>query len=103
MYVHTYTCIIDGIANANGGILFVAHYVDEHMLMYCIHMSHDLLIFIIYGEYLIYCVCHMISSLLHLELYLYMNVVHTSNKNIHFEMILDVVIGEKRKETRFLI
>ena len=27
----------------------------------------------------------------------------TSNKNIHFEMILDVGIGEKRKETRFLI
>ena len=26
----------------------------------------------------------------------------TSNKNIHFEMILDVGIGEKRKETRFL-
>ena len=26
-----------------------------------------------------------------------------SNKNIHFEMILDVGIGEKRKETRFLI
>ena len=25
----------------------------------------------------------------------------TSNKNIHFEMILDVGIGEKRKETRF--
>ena len=24
-----------------------------------------------------------------------------SNKNIHFEMILDVGIGEKRKETRF--
>ena len=24
-------------------------------------------------------------------------------KNIHFEMILDVGIGEKRKETRFLI
>ena len=60
MYIPT--CIIDGIANANGGILFVAHYVDEHMLMYCIHMSHDLLIFIIYGEYLIYlmvlCVSH---------------------------------------------
>ena len=28
---------------------------------------------------------------------------YTSNKNIHFEMILDVGIGEKRKETRFLI
>ena len=28
---------------------------------------------------------------------------NTSNKNIHFEMILDVGIGEKRKETRFLI
>ena len=27
----------------------------------------------------------------------------TSNKNIHFEMILDVGIGEKRKDTRFLI
>ena len=27
----------------------------------------------------------------------------TSNKYIHFEMILDVGIGEKRKETRFLI
>ena len=27
----------------------------------------------------------------------------TSNKNIHFEMILDVGIGEKRKETRFLL
>ena len=27
----------------------------------------------------------------------------TSNKNIHFEIILDVGIGEKRKETRFLI
>ena len=26
---------------------------------------------------------------------------HTSNKNIHFEMILDIGIGEKRKETRF--
>ena len=26
---------------------------------------------------------------------------YTSNKNIHFEMILDVGIGEKRKETRF--
>ena len=25
------------------------------------------------------------------------------NKNIHFEMILDVGIGEKRKETRLLI
>ena len=25
----------------------------------------------------------------------------TNNKNIHFEMILDVGIGEKRKETRF--
>ena len=29
--------------------------------------------------------------------------MYTSNKNIHFEMILDVGIGEKRKETRFLI
>ena len=29
--------------------------------------------------------------------------ISTSNKNIHFEMILDVGIGEKRKETRFLI
>ena len=29
--------------------------------------------------------------------------VRTSNKNIHFEMILDVGISEKRKETRFLI
>ena len=29
--------------------------------------------------------------------------IDTSNKNIHFEMILDVGIGEKRKETRFLI
>ena len=29
--------------------------------------------------------------------------IYTSNKNIHFEMILDVGIGEKRKETRFLI
>ena len=29
--------------------------------------------------------------------------IGTSNKNIHFEMILDVGIGEKRKETRFLI
>ena len=28
---------------------------------------------------------------------------YTSNKNIHSEMILDVGIGEKRKETRFLI
>ena len=28
---------------------------------------------------------------------------YTSNKNIYFEMILDVGIGEKRKETRFLI
>ena len=28
---------------------------------------------------------------------------YTSNKNIHFEMILDVGIGEKRKETRILI
>ena len=27
----------------------------------------------------------------------------TSNRNIHFEMILDVGIGEKRKETKFLI
>ena len=27
----------------------------------------------------------------------------TSNKNIHFQMILDVGIGEKRKETRYLI
>ena len=27
----------------------------------------------------------------------------TSNKNIHFEMIFDVGIGEIRKETRFLI
>ena len=31
------------------------------------------------------------------------NLEVTSNKNIHFEMILDVGIGEKRKETRFLI
>ena len=30
-------------------------------------------------------------------------IIITSNKNIHFEMILDVGIGEKRKETRFLI
>ena len=30
-------------------------------------------------------------------------VLCTSNKNFHFEMILDVGIGEKRKETRFLI
>ena len=29
-------------------------------------------------------------------------IIKTSNKNIHFEMILDVGIGEKRKETRFL-
>ena len=28
---------------------------------------------------------------------------YTRNKNIHFEKILDVGIGEKRKETRFLI
>ena len=27
------------------------------------------------------------------------NTNNTSNKNIHFEMILDVGIGEKRKET----
>ena len=27
--------------------------------------------------------------------------IHTSNKNIHFEMILDVGFDEKRKETRF--
>ena len=27
--------------------------------------------------------------------------IYTSNKNIHFEMILDVGIGEKIKETRF--
>ena len=37
----------------------------------------------------------------------HLKVIHiiyfTSNKNIHFEMILDVGIGEKRKETRFLI
>ena len=32
-----------------------------------------------------------------------LQVIHTSNKNIHFEMISDVGIGEKRKETRFLI
>ena len=30
-------------------------------------------------------------------------IIITSYKNIHFEMILDVGIGEKRKETRFLI
>ena len=29
--------------------------------------------------------------------------VSTCSKNNHFEMILDVGIGEKRKETRFLI
>ena len=34
--------------------------------------------------------------------YCYVTII-TSNKNIHFEMILDVGIGEKRKETRFLI
>ena len=28
-------------------------------------------------------------------------IIITSNKNIHFELILDVGIGEKRKETRF--
>ena len=33
----------------------------------------------------------------------YIHVYSTSNKNIHFEMILDVGIGEKRMETRFLI
>ena len=32
-----------------------------------------------------------------------LTLIDTSNKNIHFEMILDVGIGEKRKETRFLI
>ena len=32
-----------------------------------------------------------------------LRVMVTSNKNTHFEMILDVGIGEKRKETRFLI
>ena len=33
----------------------------------------------------------------------YIHIIYTSNKNIHFEIILDVGIGEKRKETRFVI
>ena len=43
------------------------------------------------------------DGMLYLNRTEYMTLIITSNKNIHFEMILDVGIGEKRKETRFLI
>ena len=50
-----------------------------------------------------YCVVHCIFEIFIAKEQTRCNslLILTSNKNIHFEMILDVGFGEKRKETRF--